>query len=124
MAFETSLRRPQRLRNRLKWRQRSSKACTQACSGYPTWCALVFKTALRFAAFAFHLALPLSLSLSSSRFGGVYLTPHSSTMLLQHPVKVSRFDFRHKLYDMAYMDRNLKRMIEKMDNKHAVNITE
>ena len=45
-------------------------------------------------------------------------------MLLQHPVKVSRFDFRHKLYDMAYMDRNLKRMIEKMDNKHAVNITE
>jgi hypothetical protein len=25
---------------------------------------------------------------------------------------------------MAYMDRNLKRMIEKMDSKHAINITE
>eukprot|EP00730_Choanoeca_flexa_P013297 TRINITY_DN5168_c0_g1_i2.p1 TRINITY_DN5168_c0_g1~~TRINITY_DN5168_c0_g1_i2.p1 ORF type:complete len:837 (+),score=225.62 TRINITY_DN5168_c0_g1_i2:96-2606(+) len=41
-----------------------------------------------------------------------------------HPVKVGRFDIRHKLYDMAYMDPNLKRMIEKMDTKHAINITD
>eukprot|EP00045_Choanoeca_perplexa_P012920 m.143874 g.143874 ORF g.143874 m.143874 type:complete len:832 (+) comp16179_c0_seq1:119-2614(+) len=51
---------------------------------------------------------------------------HSGVLWLSnlHPVKIGRFDIRHKLYDMAYMDRNLKRMIEKMDNKHSVSITD
>ncbi|EDQ87476.1 uncharacterized protein MONBRDRAFT_33298 [Monosiga brevicollis MX1] len=39
-----------------------------------------------------------------------------------HPIKLNRIDVRHKLYDMAYVDETLKRMIEKMDQRHAIEI--